>query len=61
MEIEEGCPVCGADWHVHCAKGCFGCDDPKNPVPVYASTFCPKCKQSFCASCMEQHQCGGIQ
>jgi hypothetical protein len=41
--VSQGpCPVCGADWHIHCSKGCANCDDPKSPVPRYASTFCER-------------------
>ena len=57
----ELCPVCGSPTHIHCAKGCFNCDDPKAPIPHYSSTWCRKCGQSFCAQCMEKHQCGGVQ
>jgi hypothetical protein len=53
------CPVCGSTNHIHCSKGCAGCDDPKNPMPRYASTFCSMCGESFCVDCMEAHKCTG--
>jgi len=61
VEDIDFCPVCGSTTHFHCSRGCFACDDTNAPVPRYASTFCTKCKQSFCVSCMEKHKCGGIQ
>ena len=53
------CPVCGSTTHQHCSKGCASCDDPKSPMPRYASTFCGTCAKSFCIECMKRHVCTG--
>jgi hypothetical protein len=56
---DEGCPICGSIYHVHCSRGCALCDDPKNPHPRYASRFCAGCKRSLCQQCFEDHICDG--
>jgi hypothetical protein len=53
----DGCPVCGSATHVHCSTGCESCDDPSSPHPVFAETFCRRCKQSLCLQCFADHSC----
>src|SRR5258707_109383 len=57
MDENEFCRVCGSPNHINCSMGCAGCDDPNSPMPRYAWTFCEACHDSFCAECLQQHQC----
>lgn len=59
-KLAEPCPVCGSRNHVHCSRGCAICDDPNNPHPTFAQTFCAGCKQSLCFQCFEDHTCSGV-